>query len=103
MLFAVSASYSQQALAAMIKNPSDREAAARQTFEKLGINLIGWYGLPSGPDDDGLGFMVIYDAPVDVHFAVLASPAQAVHSTTSRPNGSWTRSSSSKQFVAQLR
>lgn len=59
--------YTQQAMAAMLQNPSDRSAAARQVVESVGGKLESFYWM-LGEDD----FLAIFEAPDDVSGAAVA-------------------------------
>jgi uncharacterized protein with GYD domain len=62
--FALMGGYSQQSMAAMVQNPSDRAAAARKVIESVGGKLESFYWM-FGEDD----FLAIFDAPDDVSAA----------------------------------
>ena len=71
--FAIIGGYTQQSMAAMVKNPGDRSAAARDVIESLGGKLESFYWM-LGEDD----FLAIFDAPDDV---TAAAGAVAVSSS----------------------
>jgi uncharacterized protein with GYD domain len=60
MLFSVSAQWTPAVVNALIQNPTDRSAAARQIAEAAGARLVAWYGTGGG---DRQGFLVIVDVP----------------------------------------
>ena len=65
--YAIFFSYSQEALAGMIKNPSDRADAARQLAESVGGSLESFYWMFGEYD----GFAVV-DAPDSVSTAAVS-------------------------------
>lgn len=65
--FLVIGGYTQQAMAAMMQNPTDRSAAARQVIESVGGKMESFYWM-LGEDD----FVGIFDAPDDASGAAVA-------------------------------
>jgi uncharacterized protein with GYD domain len=76
--FALIGGYTQQSMAAMVQNPSDRSAAAREVIESVGGKLESFYWM-FGEDD----FIAIFDAPDDV---TAAAGAVAVSSSGALKN-----------------
>lgn len=76
--FALIGGYTQQSMAAMLQNPSDRTTAAREVIESIGGKLESFYW-SLGEDD----FLAIFDAPDDL---AAAAAAVAVSSTGAARN-----------------
>jgi uncharacterized protein with GYD domain len=74
-------SYSKEAIAAMIENPADREAAVRHVAESVGGRLESFYWMRGQFDG-----MAIIDAPDSITMAGIESAVKgsgaAVHSET---------------------
>jgi uncharacterized protein with GYD domain len=60
MLFLMTAEWSPAAVKALIENPTDRSANAKQAAEAAGGKLVAWYGTTGG---DRQGIAAIVDLP----------------------------------------